>query len=174
MQITETPTMARAKVRIHVERAYDFDKKLGIWLRRQEEDDVEAWNLITNTGRVQLHTQCYATSGILTNGFNWIGLAASSNSPVATDTTLSSTQTGELSGSGLTRTQGVVTLASGSGNQTTVANTFTYTGGGSQAIGSTALFTASTSGVMNHEINFTVRTLFTNDTIAVTFTITLG
>jgi hypothetical protein len=171
MEFIETLRTHGARLRVHVERAYDFDEKHGLWMRRQEEEDVFGHNLILNAGRVTMHTQMYGTSGILTNGFNYIGLAASSNSPVATDTTLSSTQTGELSGNGLTRTQGLVTLPTGSGTMTTIANTFTYTGS-SQAIGSTALFTASSLGIMNHEINFTIRTLFTNDTLTLTFTIT--
>ena len=173
MQIIETPMLPGAHLRVHVERAYDFDAKRGIWLRRQVEEDVEAHNLLTNTGRVQLHTQDYGTTGLLTNGFNWIGLTNDATAPAATDTAL----TAELVGSGLSRVQGLVTLPTGSGNQTTIANTFTFTGGGSQGVQKTALFTVAgppVAGVMNHEIAFTQRTLFTNDTLTLTFTITLG
>jgi len=168
MHIENSVVQARAKLLVHQERRF-FDKGLGLWVYRQVDEDQEVYNLITNTGRVQLHTQCYATSGILTNGFNYIALTNDSASPSATDTVLAS----ELAGSGLTRIQGSVTLASGSGNQTTISNTFTYTGG-SQAVQKTALFTALSGGVMNHEIAFSQRTLFTNDTLALTFTITLG
>ena len=173
MLIRENLPFRGAVVRVHVERAYDFDEKTGLWRYRQEEPDEVAHNLITNTGRVQLHTQDYGTSGLLSNGFNWIGLSNDATSPAATDTSLAS----ELVGSGLSRVQGTVTLPTGSGNQTTIANTFTYTGGTSQAVQKTALFTAAgppVNGVMNHEIAFTQRTLFTNDTITLTFTITLG
>jgi len=173
MLIQDLTQAPGAIVRVQVGRAYDYDEKRGLWLYRVEDEDV-VHNAITNVGRVQLHTQCYATSALLTNGFNYIGLAASSNSPLAADTTLASTQTGELSGNGLDRAQGSVTLPVGSGNQTTVAHTFTFTGGGSQAVGSSALFTAVSTGVMNHEVNFSVRTLFTNDTLALTYTISLG
>jgi hypothetical protein len=159
---------ARAHVLVHVERAYKFDKERGIWLYRQEDEDVEAWNLITNTGRVQIHTQVYGTTGLLTNGFNYIALTNDATAPAATDTVLAS----EITTNGLQRVQGVVTLPTGSGTMTTVANTFTYTGGGSQGVQKTALFTAISSGVMCHEIAFTQRTLFTSDTIALTFTIT--
>jgi hypothetical protein len=172
MQILET-LKARAVVRVHVERAYDYDEKRGIWLYRQEEPDEEAHNLITNTGRVQMHTQLYGTAAppILTNGFNWIGLSNDATAPAATDTSLAS----ELVGNGLSRVQGVVTLPTGSGTMTTIANTFTYTGGGSQGIQKTALFTVAgppVAGIMNHEIAFTQRTLFTSDTLSLTFTIT--
>jgi hypothetical protein len=164
---------ARAHLRVHVERAYDYDEKRGIWLYKQVDEDVEADNLLTNTGRVQLHTQCYALTGILTNGFNWIGLSNDATAPVATDTALA----GELVGNGLSRVQGAVILPSGAGNVTVISNTFTYTGGTSQAIQKTALFTVAgppVAGVMNHEIAFTQRTLFTSDTVTLTFSITLG
>ena len=168
MLIQET-ALARAKVLVHQERPYDFDEKRGIWLYKKVGDDEEAWNLITNTGRVQLHTQVYGTSGILTNGFNWIGLTNDSMTPVATDSALAS----ELTANGLARAQGMVTLPTGSGTSTTIVNTFTYTGS-SQAVQKTALFTVAgppVAGIMNHEIQFTQRTLFTNDTLTLTFTI---
>ncbi len=170
MQIADSPIQARATVLIHQERPYAFDEERGIWLYKPVGNDEEFSNLITNTGRVQLHTQGYGTTGLLSNGFNWIALTNDGTAPAATDTTLAA----ELSGNGLSRTQGVVTLPTGAGNQTTVVNTFTYTGGTSQAVQKTALFTASSGGVMNHEILFTQRTLFTNDTLTLTFTITLG
>lgn len=169
MEIILSPTHARAKVRVHVERAYDFDDRRGLWLYRQEDEDVEALNILTNTGRVQLHSFGYATTS-RTNGFNYIALTNDGTAPAAGDTTLAS----ELSGNGLTRAQGTVTLPTGSGNQTTIAKTFTYSGGGSQAVQKTALFDSAAVGVMNHEILFTQRTLFTNDQLTVTFTITLG
>lgn len=169
MHIIETVSLPRAKVLIHQERAYDFDEKTGLWVYKPVGEDEVALNLITNAGRVQLHTYGYGTTS-RANGFNYIALSNDAAAPAATDTTLAS----ELVGSGLSRVQGVVTLPTGSGNQTTVANTFTYTGGSSQGVQKTALFDASSSGVMNHEIQFTQRTLFTNDTLTMTFTITLG
>lgn len=169
MLIQDQSIFARAKVHIHQERIYDFDEKLGIWLYAPVFEDEEAFNLLTNTGRVQLHAQCYGTSGLLTNGFNYIALSNDAVAPAATDTTLAS----ELNTNGLARVQGTVTLATGTGNQTTVATTFTFTGG-SQSVQKTALFTAVSSGVMNHEIAFTPRTLLTNDTLTMTFTISLG
>jgi hypothetical protein len=170
MLIQTAVALPRAKALIHQERAYAFDEERGVYLYRTVGEDEEALNLVTNTGRVQLHTQSYATSGLLTNGFNYIALTNDATAPAASDTTL----TAELSGNGLSRVQGAVTLASGSGNQTTIQTTFTYTGVSSQSVQKTALFTAVSVGVMNHEIAFTPRTLFTNDTLTITFTITLG
>lgn len=172
MHIIETVALPRAKARIHHERPYDYDEKRGLWLYKPVGEDEEAFNLLTNTGRVQLHNFAYGTV-TRANGFNWIGLTNDGTAPAATDTSL----TAELTGNGLDRAQGTVTLPVGTGNQTTIAHTFTFTGGGSQAIQKTALFDAAgppVAGVMNHEIAFTQRTLFTNDTLTVTFTITLG
>jgi len=172
MLIQGAPLLPKAKVRIHHERAYDFNEKTGLWLYKTVDEDEEAHNLLTNTGRVQLHNFGYGTVA-RANGFNWIALTDDPAAPAATDTALAA----ELVGNGLSRVQGSVTLPTGSGNQTTIDNTFTYTGGGSQGVQKTALFDQAgppVIGVMNHEIIFTQRTLFTSDTLALTFTITLG
>ena len=159
----------RARVRIHHEVAYDYNEKSGLWLTKAVDDDEEVENLILNAGRVQLHVQCYETSGLLTNGFNYIGLSNDATAPDAADTTL----TGELSGDGLDRAQGTVTPPTGAGNQTEIQKVFTYTGV-SQGVQKSALFTAASAGVMAHEVTFTQRTLATNDTLTVTYQITLG
>lgn len=172
MLVREVLPAPGAVVRIHVERAYDFDEKTGLWVYRQEDDDEEAHNLLTNAGRVQLHAQCYATSDLLTNGFNWIGLSNDAAMPAATDTALAF----ELVGNGLSRAQGAVVLPTGPSNQTMVVNTFIFAGT-SQSVQKTALFTQAgppVSGVMNHEVSFTPRSLFQNDILTLTFTISLG
>jgi hypothetical protein len=175
MLIHETLPFPGAVLRIHVERAYDYDEKTGLWHYRQEEPDEIAHNLVTNAGRDQIHLQAYGTTGLATNGFNYIGLTNDSAAPAATDTALAS----ELvvgSAAGLQRAQGVYAHSAGT-NTTTITNTFTFTGGGSQAIQKTALFNLAgppVAGIMNHEIAFSQRTLFTNDTITLTFTLTVG
>lgn len=126
-------------------------------------------NVITNVGRVQLHTQGYGTSGLLTNGFNYVALSNDALTETATSTVLST----EIAANGLSRAQGTVTLPTGSGNQTTVAKIFTCATT-SQAAQKAALFTAASSGVMNHALAFTQRTLQVGDTLSITFTITLG
>lgn len=123
-------------------------------------------NLITNAGRVFLHTQGYATSGAAATGFCYIALSNDSLTETAASTTLSS----EIVANGLSRAIGTVTLASGSGTSTTIAKTFTATG--AQSAQKAALFTASSAGTMNHVLSFTQRALQTNDTLAITFTIT--
>jgi len=168
-------------LKINHERVYDYDEKRGIWLYKPVDavlDAEEAHNIITNAGRVGLHTYVYGTSSqrssaspVVSNvGLNYIALTNDSGSPAAGDTTLAA----ELSGNGLTRAQGTVTLPTGSGNQTTIARTFTFTPGASQAVQKTALFDDPSAGRMIHEIQFTQRTLLTNDTLTVTFTLTVG
>lgn len=127
----------------------------------------ESWNLITNAGRDFLHQQGYATSGLGANGLNYIAL---SNDTV-TETSSSTTLSNEITLNGLGRAQGTVAHTAGT-NTTTVAFTFTATG--AQAAQKAALFTASSSGTMNHVLGFTQRSLQSGDTLTVTFTITLG
>lgn len=126
------------------------------------------WNLITNPGRIFLHKQGYDTTGLGANGLNYIALSNDTVGETAASTTLST----EIAANGLTRAQGTVVLPTGSGNQTTVDKTFTATG--TQSAQKAALFTASSAGTMNHVLAFTQRALITNDTLQITFTITLG
>lgn len=168
--ITQQISGPKARVRVHHEVAYDYDEKRGIYLRRVEVEDEVVQNLITDAGTVQLHTQCYDSSGLLTNGFNWIGLSNDATAPAEGDTTLAS----EITGNGLDRVQAsTITMPTGSGNQTTIANTFTFTGA-SQGVQKSALFVGSGAVVMAHEVQFTQRTLATNDTLTLTYTITMG
>ena len=160
---------ARAKVRIHHERAYDYDDQRGLWIYKPVDADEEAYNLVTDTGRVQLHNFCYGTLSRL-NGFNYVGLTDDATVPATSDTALAA----ELTADGLGRAQGSVALPVGSGDVTTVSKVFIYTGGPAQGVQKTALFDAATLGVMNHEIQFTQRILVTNDTLTVTLSITLG
>jgi hypothetical protein len=185
-----------ARVELVHRRPYDFDERRGIYVLREESREVaeeprrrwrdviaeiidgarmgriseeRAYNLILNAGRVQMHSQVYGTSGLLTNGFNYIAWTNDSGAPAAGDTTLAS----EIAANGLTRAQATtVTLPTGSGNQTVIDKTFTLTG--TQSVQKTALFTAASVGVMNHEIQFTPRSLANTDTLQATWTNALG
>jgi hypothetical protein len=125
-------------------------------------------NQITNAGRDFLHQQGYQTSGLGSNGLNWIALTNTAVTPAAGDTTLS----GEITTNGLARAQGTVNHTAGT-NTTTVAHTFTCATS-SQSCQAVMLFTASSAGTGNHELVFTARTLQVGDQISVTYTITLG
>lgn len=124
-------------------------------------------NLITNVGRIYLHTQGYATTGGASNGFCYIALSDDTVTETAASTTLSN----EIAANGLSRAVGTVTLPTGSGVSTTIAKTFTCATA-PQAAQKAALFTASSGGTMNHVLAFTERSLQIGDTLAVTFTIT--
>lgn len=127
----------------------------------------EAWNLVTNAGRIFLHTQCYSASPA-GNGLNFMGLSNDTVTEIATSTVLSN----EITTNGLARASATITLPTGSGNQTTAAKTFTASG--SQGAQKGALFTASSAGTMNHVLAFTPRSLLSGDTLALTFTLTLA
>lgn len=126
------------------------------------------WNQITNAGRDFLHSQGYNTSGIGANGLNYVALTNTAVTPAAGDTTLS----GEIAANGLSRAQGAYAHTA-STNTTTITITFTCSTA-PQAAQAAALFTASSSGTMNHELTFTQRSLQIGDQIIVTYTITLG
>lgn len=167
----------RARVVVRHERPYDFDEKRGLWFYKRVDDDEEKWNIVTDAGRVRIHTYIYgsgAQRASLGTGLNYIGLSNDGTAPAAGDTVLAGELT-NLSAPGLARTSGTVTLPVGSGTQTTIQNVFTYTGSpGPQGVQKTALFDAASSGTMAHEIIFTQRTLFTNDVLTTTFAITLA
>lgn len=138
-------------------------------------DEQEAYNLILDGGRVAIHTYIYGTtaqrvSASLGTGFNYLALSNDPSAAAAGDTTL----TGELTGNGLDRVQGTVLLPTGSGNQTVITHVFTYLGGSPQGVQKVALFDATSAGKMAHEISFTQRTLFTNDTLTIQYTLTVG
>lgn len=165
---------ARAFLKVRHDTAYDYDERRKLWVYRKGEEE-EVGNILTDAGRVTLHTFIYGTAGqriaasLGAGGLNYIGLTNDAAAPAAGDTSL----TGELSGNGLDRVQGTVTLPTGSGTISSIQHQFTYTGGAPQSVQKTALFDASSGGNMAHEILFTQRTLATNDTLTMTFNITL-
>lgn len=165
---------ARATLRIRHERPVDYDEARGLWLYRRVDDDEEFGNIVTNAGRVALHTFIYGTtaqrtSAGLGDGMHYIGLSNNAVAPAAGDTALA----GELLTDGLQRAVGTVSLPTGAGAITQIQKQFSYTGGGTQGIQKTALFDAATAGNMAHEILFTQRTLATSDSLTLVFSITL-
>jgi hypothetical protein len=128
----------------------------------------ESLNVKTNAGIDFLHVQGYGTTGLGANGLNFIALSNDTLTETSSSTTLST----EIAANGLTRAAGTV-AHTGATTTTTVSKTFTCTTT-SQAAQKAALFTASSSGTMNHALSFTQRTLQVGDTLAVTFTITLS
>jgi hypothetical protein len=194
-----TPPSGRAHGRVIHRRPLDFDERRGLWVFHEPDPEErvsrpfdlrvvceeiiegvrfgrlgasEAWNLITNAGRIFVHTQGYGTSSLGTNGLNWIALSNDTVTETATSTVLSN----EIAANGLARAQGTVTLPVGAGNQTTVDKTFTCATA-QQSAQKMALFTAAAVGTMNHVLPFTQRTLQPGppgDTLQTTYTIQIG
>lgn len=160
--------IGRASMTVTHKRPYDRDDRTGLYLYREVDEPETVWNLITNAGRIFLHTQGYGTTSLGANGLNYIALSNDTVTETASSTTLSN----EIAANGLTRAQGTVTLPTGTGNQTTIDKTFTATG--TVSAQKAALFTAASSGTMNHVLGFTQRNLINADTLQITFTITLG
>lgn len=124
-------------------------------------------NVKTNAGIDFLHSQGYNTSGAQANGLCYIALSNDTVTETATSTVLSN----EIVANGLSRAIGTYAHTAGT-TTTTISKTFTATG--AQSAQKAALFSASSSGTMNHVLSFTQRTLANTDQLAVTFTITLS
>jgi hypothetical protein len=134
-------------------------------------DHVVLWtddelNVKTTVGIDFTFTQTYGTAA-QANGLNYIALSNDSLTETSASTTLSS----EIAANGLSRAQGTFAHTNGA-STATVAHTFTCSTS-SQSCQKAALFSASSSGTMNHVLSFTQRTLQVGDSIAVTYTITI-
>lgn len=127
----------------------------------------ESYNVKTTAGIDFLFLQGYATTGLGTNGLNFIALS----NDTLTETSASTTLSTEIAANGLTRAQG--TYAHSGGTSTaTISKTFTATG--AQSCQKAALFTAVSAGTMNHALSFAQRALQTGDTISISFTVTIS
>ncbi len=99
-------------------------------------------------------------------GLSYIALSNDTVGETADSTTLSS----EIAANGLSRALGTYAHTPGAAT-CTIAKTFTATG--TQSCQKAALFSYSSGGAMHHVLSFTQRNLVLNDTITITFTITL-
>ena len=136
----------------------------------------EDHNLITDAGKDFIRGQIGATSGIGTNGANYIALTTNSDAPDEGDTALAS----EITSGGLSRSQGA--YAEVSTDQFTITETFTATATHT-AVQKAGLFTAAVTGtpgaggddgIMMAENTFTSVSLANNDQLTITWTITLS
>lgn len=125
-------------------------------------------NLVTVVGLDWLHNQGWGTTGLSTNGLNYVAV---SNDPV-TETSASTTLSNEITVNGLTRAQGTVTHVGGS-TLTTVSHTFTCATA-AQAAQKAALFTDASGGTMSHVVGFVQRPLEVGDQLELIFDITLA
>jgi len=128
------------------------------------QDTFETDNLIVNDGL----TAAVDSGGV--NAFDYLALGTGSTSPTASDSALGS----ELSGDGLSRTQGSVSLITTNVTNDThqVTNTFTYTGSTSTTVEEVGLFESSSGGTMFARALTGSKTVNTNgETIDVTYEI---
>ena len=131
-------------------------------------------NVFTTAGKDQFHALCYTNASGTTRGFACIGLSEATLTPAVGDTTLGT----EISTNGLARADakavGTVTHT-GASNSTTISNVFTASGAFTD-VKASALFNATSSGIMAHIANFTTGsgTLQSGDTLTVTWTCNLS
>jgi len=116
-------------------------------------------DIMSNTSTPSVNAQC-----------NYIGLSNGSGTPAAGDTALATTVGAEISANGLSRAQATYAHTS---NATTYTLAKTFTATGAQSAQAGAVFTASSGGTMCFEDTFTSATLATNDTLTVTWTVTI-
>ena len=126
-------------------------------------------NLLTNGGRDFIHAQAYTNVAAGTQGSRCIAVSTDAGAPAAGDTTL----TGEISTNGLQRANATTNTHSAGTNTSTLGITFTASGTHT-SVQKTALFNATSSGIMTHENTFTPVTLASADSLQVTWTLTLG
>lgn len=129
-------------------------------------DTQSRHNLVTDAG-FDFASKVLSDTAAQPAACNYIAVSNDATSPAAADTTLAS----EIAANGLSRAQG--TFAHTAGTKTyTVSKVFTATG--TQASQKTGLFNASSSGTLCYEVAYTQVTVNNNDTLTVTWTITLS
>lgn len=146
----------------------------------------EDHNVITTVGKDFIAGQIGNTTGISTNGANFIGLSTDTKAADASDKCISTTNGGttsaELTANGLGRAQGTFAHTTGQ-NTYTVTKTFTAATAGTNNVQKAGLFTAtangdtcagSNDGTMMAENIFTPVSLAVNDQLTITWTITLS
>lgn len=126
-------------------------------------------NLLTDAGRDFIHNQAYTNTSVGTRGSGYVAVTTDTGSPAAGDTTLAS----EISTGGLGRADADTKTHTTGTNVTTIEHTFTASATHTAVVKS-ALFNAASVGTMTHENTFTTVTLQSNDTLKVTWTLTLG
>ena|SRR2546422_8334677 len=127
-----------------------------------EEDKA---NLFTNAGHDFIAQQLYATSGLSTNGANWVALSDDTVIPAVTDTVVAA----EITTNGLQRSQGTYAHTIGT-NVTTITKTFTATA--TQSSRKAGLLLASVDSTLVNENTYGPVTLNNGDQIQIIWTIT--
>ena len=127
-------------------------------------------NLLTDDGRDYAIAQFYTNTSAGGVGENFIALTVNT-AAASTDSTL---LTGEITTNGLERALATTISHSTGTNSTTLAKTFTASGTHTAVQKSATFNQLAVGGTIAHEAVFTPVTLASSDTLAVTWTLTLG
>jgi len=130
---------------------------------------IDKPNLLTNGGRDFIHNQAYTNTSAGTRGSGFVAVTTDAAAAAATDTVLAT----EITTNGLARADADTKTHTTGTNVTTIEHTYTATGTHTAVVKS-GLFNAASVGTMTHENVFDTVTLQTNDTLKVTWTLTLG
>lgn len=125
-------------------------------------------NLLTDAGKDWVHAQLYTNTSTGTRGAGFIASTESVITPAVANTTL----TGEIATNGLSRADAGTKTHTAASNSTLIEHTFTATGAFTSVLTS-ALFNASSAGIMPHIANFASGSgsLATNDTLKISWTL---
>ena len=129
-------------------------------------------NLLTTDGLDEFHQTMYIDTTATQTGFNFIALTADVGAPALGDTAL----TGEITVNGLQRILASTRTHIDDTNVSTIGHTFTATGQvlNVQKSGLFDLIGPPVAGVLSHENIFTPASVENNDTLTVTWTLTMG
>ena len=127
-------------------------------------------NLLTNGGRDYAIAQFYTNTSAGGVGMNFIALTDDDSAASASKTLL----TDEITTNGLERALATTITHSTGTNSTTLAKTFTASGTHTAVQMSGTFNQLAVGGTIAHEAVFTSVTLASSDTLAVTWTLTLG
>jgi hypothetical protein len=155
------------------QRQHGYCSALVTKAKTGEQKTLAIWkhNLLTTAGKDWMHAQVYTNASAGTRGAGFIASTESTITPAVGDTTL----TGEIATNGLSRADATTKTHTGGTNTSTIEHTFTASGAFTSVLAS-ALFNASSAGTMPHIANFGTGsgTLATNDTLKITWTLTLS
>ena len=161
-------TMVKMKKRQH-----GYCSAVVVKAKTGEQKQLALWkhNLLTDAGKDWMHAQVYTNTSAGTRGAGFVASTESTITPAAGDTTL----TGEITTNGLARADATTKSHTAAANTTTIEHTFTASGSFTN-VKASALFNASSAGTMPHEANFGTGsgTLASNDTLKITWTLTLS
>lgn len=126
-------------------------------------------NLLATNGLDEFHQTMYIDTVASQTGFNFIGLTSDTVAPAIGDTVL----TGEITTGGLARVLATTRTHTDDTNVSTIEHIFTATAVHNN-VQKSGLFDLVAVGILSHINTFIITTLQINDTLKITWTLTLG